>query len=89
MLKNKKGQKTNHKFLLPFTPVQKTNQRIHMDQFEPLKLSGSGKKHILCITDAFLKYLKLVAIQNKYVPTAASVLFSRWLCRHGLPLEIA
>ena len=29
-----------------------------------------------------------MAIPDKSAPTVASALFSRWLCRHGLPLEI-
>jgi hypothetical protein len=65
------------------------NQRVHMDLFGPLKTSGSGKKYIMCITDAFSKYVELVAIPDKSATTVASTLFSRWLCRHGLPLEIA
>jgi hypothetical protein len=56
--------------------------------FGPLKTMPSGKKFILCITDAFLKYAELVAIPDKSASTVASALFSRWLCRHGLPLEI-
>jgi len=64
------------------------NQRVHMDLFGPLKTSGSGKKYIMCITDAFSKYVELVAIPDKTATTVASALFSRWLCRHGLPLEI-
>ncbi len=32
--------------------------------------------------------MELVAIPYKSETTVASALFSRWLCRHGLPLEI-
>jgi hypothetical protein len=56
--------------------------------FGPLKTMPSGKKFILCVTDAFSKYAELVAIPNKSAATLVSALFSRWLCRHGLPLEI-
>jgi hypothetical protein len=42
----------------------------------------------MCITDAFSKYVELVAIPDKTATTVASALFSRWLCRHSLPLEI-
>jgi hypothetical protein len=64
------------------------NQRVHMDLFGQLKMSGSGKKYIMCITDAFSKYVVLVAIPAKSATTVASVLFSSWLCKYGLPLEI-
>jgi hypothetical protein len=40
------------------------------------------------ITNAFSKYIELVAIPDKSALTVASALFSRWLCRLGLPLEI-
>jgi hypothetical protein len=42
----------------------------------------------MCITDVFSKYVELVAIPDKSASTVASALFSRWLCRHGLPIEI-
>jgi transposase InsO family protein len=59
-----------------------------MDLFGPLKTMPSGKKSILCITDAFSKYAELVEIPYKIAQTVASTLFSRWWCRPGLPLEI-
>jgi hypothetical protein len=40
------------------------------------------------MTDAFSKYADLVAIPVKSAPTVGSSLFSRWLCRHRLQLEI-
>ena len=40
-----------------------------MDLFGPLKTSGSGKKYIMCITDAFSKLAELVALPNKEAPT--------------------
>ena len=39
------------------------------------------------MTDAISKYAELVAILDKSAVTVASAIFSRWLCRHGLPLE--
>jgi hypothetical protein len=59
-----------------------------MDLFGPLKTMPLGKKFILCVTDAFSKYAELVAIPDKSAATIASALFSRWLCRHCLPLKI-
>jgi hypothetical protein len=61
---------------------------MHVDLFGPLKTCRSEKKHILCIIDAFSKYMELVAIPDKMAATVASALFSRWLCRHGLQLKI-
>jgi transposase InsO family protein len=42
----------------------------------------------MCITDAISKFAELIALPDKQAPTVAEALFSRWLCRHGLPLEI-
>jgi hypothetical protein len=79
--KDKRGSTT---FASPLPQCSDTDQRIHMDLFGSLKTMPSGKKFILCITDAFSKYAELVAISDK----SALALFSRLLCRHDLPLEI-
>ncbi len=59
-----------------------------MDLFGPLKTSENWKKFIMCITDAFSKFAQLFAISDKCAETIAIALFTRWLCRHSLPLEI-
>ena len=51
-------------------------------------VSGRGKKYILCITDAFTKYVELVAIDNKEAATVAEAIFEKWFCRYGIPMEI-
>jgi hypothetical protein len=66
----------------PLPQFSETNQIIHMDLFGPLKTMPTGKKFILCITNAFSKYAELVAIPDKSAQTVVSALFSRWLCRH-------
>jgi hypothetical protein len=38
--------------------------------------------------EAFSKFAELIAIPDKQANTVAEVLFSRWLCSHGLSLEI-
>ena len=60
------------------------NQRNHMGLFGPLQTSQSGKKYMMMVTDAFTKYLKLIAIPDKH----AAALFAKWLCQLGLPNEI-
>ncbi len=61
------------------------NQRIHIDLSGTLKTMPLDKKFILCKTDAFSKFAELIGIPDKSGPTISS----RWLFRHGLPLEIA
>ena len=86
--KTKKEKRPTTNFVSPLPQCTMPNQRIHMDLFGPLKTSGSGKKYIMCVTDAFSKYVELVALPNKEAETVAASLFSKWLCRHGLPNEI-
>ena len=72
----------------PLPQCSQPNQRIHADLFGPLKTSERGKKYILCITDAFTKYVELVAIPDKEATTIATSIFYRWVCRYGCPLQI-
>ena len=72
----------------PLPQCSQLNQRIHADLFGPLKTSEKGKKYILCITDAFTKYVELVAIPDKEAATIATAIFQKWICRYGSPLQI-
>ena len=86
--KTKKEKRATTNFVSPLPQCTMPNQRIHMDLFRPLKTSQSGKKYILVVIDAFTKYVQLIAIPDKHAETVATALFTRWLCRHGLPNEI-
>jgi hypothetical protein len=85
-------RKTNHlpspHLLTPLPQPTEPNQRIHADLFGPLKCSGNNKKYILCMTDAFTKYVELVAIDNKEAPTVGQAIFEKWICRYGIPLDV-
>jgi hypothetical protein len=85
--KTKKFKHSTENQLIPLLQCSEPNQRIHMDLFGPLKTSESGKKFIMCITDAFSKFAELIAIPDKCAETVANTLFTRRLCRHSLPLE--
>jgi len=74
--------------LTPLPQCTEPNQRIHADLFGPLRTSGNNKKYILCMTDAFTKYVELVPLPNKEATTVAAAIFSRWICRFGSPLQI-
>ena len=86
------ARRTDHKappqLLSPLPQCTEPSQRIHCDLFGPLKISGNAKKYILCMTDAFTKYVELVALPDKEALTVTSAVFNRWICRYGLPLEI-
>jgi hypothetical protein len=42
----------------------------------------------MCVTDAFSKFAKLIAIPDQCAETVAEALYSRWLCRYSLQLGI-
>ncbi len=79
-----KSGKTAPELLSPLPQCTEPNQRVHADLFGPLKTSNGNKKFILCITDAFTKYVELVILPNKEALTVATALLNRWICRHGL-----
>ena len=81
-------EQTKPALLSPLPQITQPNQRIHADLFGFLVVSGRGKKYILCITDAFTKYVELVAIDNKEAATVAEAIFEKWFCRYGIPMEI-
>jgi putative transposase len=74
--------------LTPLPQPTEPNQRVHADLFGPLKTSGQNKKFILCVTDAFTKYVELVALPNKEATTVSTAIFEKWICRYSVPLEI-
>ena len=83
-----KGSKMKPELLSPLPQCTEPNQRVHADLFGPLKTANGDKKFILCITDAFTKYVELVVLPNKEALTMSSGIFNHWICRFGLPLEI-
>ena len=68
--------------LTPLAQCTEPQQRVHADLFGSLK-TETGKKYILCMTDAFTKYAEMVAIPNKESFTVATPIFKRWICRSG------
>ena len=74
--------------LSPLPIVNEPNIRIHADLFGPLRTSNRGKKYLLCMTDACTKYVELVALDNKEAATVAEAIFTRWICRYGVPIDI-
>jgi len=74
--------------LSPLPLPTEPGQRVHADLFGPLKTSDKGKKFILCITDAFTKYVKVVVLPNKEANTVAEAIFDKWICRFGAPLNL-
>jgi hypothetical protein len=59
--------------LLP-TPNQ-PNIRIHADLFRPMLMVRQQHKYIMCITDTFMKYALVTAVENKEAETMAKAFF--------------
>ncbi len=59
--------------LTPLPLCTEPNQRVHIDLFGPLK-SNSGKKMVMCMTDAFTKYIEVTVIPNKKATTVAEAI---------------
>jgi hypothetical protein len=55
-----KQGKMSPELLSPLPQCTEPNQQVHTDLFSPLKTADGDKKFILCITDAFTKYVELV-----------------------------
>ena len=74
--------------LTPLPICTEPNQRLHADLFGALTTSSKNKKFILSMTDAFTKYVEIVALPNKEADTVADAIFAHWFCRYGIPMEI-
>ena len=89
--KCQKTRKDNHPAPSLVTPnpiCTEPNQRVHADLFGTLKAPGRSKKYILCITDAFTKYVELVVVPDKEAETVSDAIFIHWIMRYGIPMEI-
>ena len=84
----RKKQSKPPTLLHPLPTVDQPNQRVHVDLFGPLKVSGNANKFILCITDAFTKYAEVIPIPDKQATTVSNEIFTHWICRFGSPIQI-
>jgi hypothetical protein len=84
----KMDHRPSPQLLAPLPQCSEPNQLIHADLFGLLKTTDTSKKYILAMTDACTKYVELVALPDKEALTVTSAIFSKWICRYGLPLEL-
>ena len=47
-----------------------------------------SKKYILTAVDTFSKHCEFIIIPNKSAEQVANAIFSRWICRFGIPLKL-
>ena len=74
--------------LQPLEQPSEPNHRIHVDLFGPLTSSGKGKKYVMVITDAFTKYVELVALPSKEASVVSKAIYETWITRYSTPKEI-
>ena len=86
--KNPPGYKKGHAKFQTIEVPDVPNERVHMDLFGPLKVSSRGKKYVLVVTDAFTKYVEVVAIPDKTAEVVAEAFFERWVCRYSVPKKV-
>jgi hypothetical protein len=58
------------------------------DLFGPMLAANKNQKYILCITDAFSKYVMVSAIPNKEAGTVAAKILNQWFCKFRIPVQI-
>jgi len=74
--------------LQPPPNPERPNVQIHADLFGPTLAAGHQHKYILCVTDAFTKYMLVMAVKNKEAKTVAKAIFNEWFCKFGIPAQI-
>jgi transposase InsO family protein len=74
--------------LQPLEVPDAPNIRLHLDLFAVPRTSAAGNKYVLVATDAFSKWVELVAIPEKSAEVVAEAVFNRWICRFACPREV-
>jgi transposase InsO family protein len=64
------------------------NHWVHADLFGSLKKSSRCKKYILCITNAFTKYVQLVTLATKEVAAISKPTYKLWICQFSAPINL-
>ena len=70
--------------IIPWPQARGFNDRVHCDLVGPFR-SNTNNKYILCIIDAYSKWVEIVAIPDKKATTVAWEIFKNWICRYSVP----
>ena len=63
-------------------------ERISLDILCPVTRTHTGSKYILVVTDYFTRFAEAYGLADIETPTVADKLFTEFICRYGLPLQI-
>lgn len=76
--KNKKMIDPNPPCCLHYRNVQHQINKYILTSLDHSKTSDKGKKMVLCMTDAFTKYVELVTLADKEAETTDEAIFTGW-----------
>jgi len=74
--------------LHPLPTPDQPNIRIHADLLRQMLAARRQHKYIPCITNAFIKYTLIMAIENKEAETVAKAIFSEWFCKLSITAQV-
>ena len=86
--RNAKKSKESSTYLKPLEVATEPFQIAATDLFGPLVAEDGTKKFILTIVDTFSKHAEFCVIPNKTAAQVASAIYSRFICRFGVPLVV-
>jgi Integrase zinc binding domain/Integrase core domain len=80
----RQGRPTNKEPLHPIK-VGEPFERIGIDIVGPLKVTESGNRYIVVVTEYLTKWVEAKAIPDMKATTIAKFLYNDIICRHGCP----
>ena len=86
--RNAKKSKESSTYLKPLEVATEPFQIAATDLFGPLVAEDGTKKFILTIVDTFSKHCEFCVLPNKTAAQVASAIYSRFICRFGVPLVV-
>ncbi|KAK4520564.1 uncharacterized protein ATC70_006441 [Mucor velutinosus] len=62
--------------------------KVAIDYFGPLPTSSAGHQYVLVVIDTFTKYVELYPTRSTASQELASIMYTQFILRHGVPNEI-
>ena len=86
--KNAKKSDKNAAYLKHSDTPSKIFEQINTDLFGPLIGQDGTKKFICTLVDQYSKHAEFCIIPNKSAEQVANAIFTRWICRFGVPARV-
>jgi hypothetical protein len=82
-------EKTKRPDLWSFsTAVFQPLHTLYVDHLGPLHPQWNGNNYILCLMDRGSHWLELVPVPDTTAETTANAIYHRWICEHGVPVDL-